>query len=311
MRYYGNKEKFVQEILDAMPKNFNRYLELCAGTATVARRLVSRGVKREVVEMDRGQVALLVVIRDRPQELIRAMYNLKYSSTVYELAKQIRDGGYNCDDLLIAAVAKKVIIDFSYNSACGSYRNPQFGKSDFDKMLNEKQYVTSYFRNVPSDIMSTSAGLQGVEILQGDMMDYLNKLSDPNLFCFCDPPYRPAVRSAKHLGYDIDMSEEKHEKFLEALVMLRDQNKLNAKMMICGYVDWSNLKDDLYVRKLLPLGFKLVIIKETYLPAIIRNGMNKTRNKAIECVFVNYDDSRAKNYGSDAVYTYKSVYGKE
>lgn len=313
-KYYGNKGRFGSEIRAAMPSSFNKYLELCGGIASVARTIIPPSVERTVVEKDTGQVSLLKVTRDKPVELLQAMQKIPYSRDYFDYAGDIRDSGYaGCDDLL-KAVVKKVLTDMSYNAACKSYRNIDLHVEDDTKdkikhFIKAQQFRERYYRQLAPDIMRMSSELKGIDIICDDLMNHLDKLDDEDLFVMIDPPYRPAVRQAKKIGYDVDMSDNQHYDFLEKMKLMDEQGKLNAKVMIFGYVE-EELQNDLYCQYLLSMGFRLIYLKDIYLPRIVRGKMNKRKTVKTECIFINYNDCMEKDFVTeDRIYTYDKVFG--
>lgn len=316
-KYYGNKGRFRAEIRAVMPLRFDSYLELCGGLASVARTIIPSGINRTVVEKDPGMVALLTVTRDKPEEFANAMSKIPYSRESFEIAEDIKNSGYVECSPIVAAVAKKILTEMSYNAACNSYRDIDKHEEDenerdrLHQYMKAKKYRERYYRQIVPDIFKMSAELQDIDIVHDDFMNYLVKLDDEARFVLIDPPYRPAVRQAKH-GYDVDMTDTDHIRFMQELLRIHSDGKLRAKVMIFGYVE-ENLTEDLYCRCLLPLGFRLIFLKDIYLPKIFRDGMGmgKKKTKKYECIFINYDDCVEQDYitEEDRVFTYDRVFG--
>ena len=293
---------------------FTSYLELCGGLASVARTVIPSGIKRTVVEKDPGMVALLTVTRDRPEEFADAMSKIPYCRESYELAEEIRNQGYvACDDLMMA-VSKKILTEMSYNAGCGSYRDIDKHEEDENERerlkyyLRAQKYRERYYRQIVPDIFKMSEELQDIDIVHDDFMNYLVKLDDEARFVLIDPPYRPAVRQTKH-GYDVDMTDTDHIRFMQELLRIHSDGKLRAKVMIFGYVE-ENLTEDPYCRYLLPIGFRLIFLKDIYLPRIVREGMDRKKTRKYECIFINYDECMEQDYVTeDRVFNYEKVFG--
>jgi site-specific DNA-adenine methylase len=315
IKYYGNKASLLNNIRAAMPKEFEKYLELCSGTAPVARKLILPGINSTIVDKDRGVVAMLQISKSDPEAFIDAMRRVPYTRDSFELAQSIRDGGYNCSEL-IAAVAKKSLIDMSFNGACHTYRDIDRHAEDEDEPKRLKYFLLAqqmrerYYRQIAPDIKSFSEELQKVDnIVCDDFFNWLDRLNDSDQFVFIDPPYRPAVRQAKKIGYDQDMSENAHFEMVQKFKWLYQNNRLKSKVMICGYVQ-EDLVNDMYCQYLLPIGFKLIFLKEIYLPKIFRAGMDKHKQKRYECIFINYEDTFEKDFvPSERIYDYQKVFG--
>lgn len=312
-KYYGNKGRFRAEIRAFMPTQFSNYLELCGGLASVARTIIPSGIKRTVVEKDPGMVAMLKVTRDNPDEFANAMSKIPYSRESFELAEDIKNSGYVECSPMVAAVAKKILTEMSYNAACGSYRDIDKREEDenerdrLHQYMKAQKYRERYYRQIVPDIFKMSEELQGINIVQDDFMNHLGKLEDEKSFVFIDPPYRPAVRQAKH-GYDVDMTDTEHIRFMEELRRIHSEANLKAKVMIFGYVE-ENLTEDPYCRYLLPIGFRLIFLKDVYLPRVVREGMDRKKTKKYECIFINYDECMEQDYVTeDRVFTYDKIF---
>ena len=267
IKYYGNKASLLNNIRAAMPKEFGKYLELCSGTAPVARKLILPGINSTIVDKDRGVVDMLQISTSDPEAFIDAMRRVPYTRDSFELAKSIRDGGYNCSEL-IAAVAKKSLIDMSFNGACHTYRDIDRHAEDEDEPKRLKYFLLAqqmrkrYYRQIAPDIKSFSEELQKVDnIVCDDFFNWLDRLNDSDQFVFIDPPYRPSVRQAKKIGYDEELSESDHLAFVQEMKRLHQDNRLKSKVIICGYVEETRV-NDMYCQDLLSIGFKLVLLKE-------------------------------------------------
>ena len=89
-KYYGNKHGMVAAIRAAAPTQPGEYLELCAGIATVARKVVNHSVPRVIVEKDHGQATLLQQVEKNPKEVAVRLQELGYSRDVFEKAVDMK-----------------------------------------------------------------------------------------------------------------------------------------------------------------------------------------------------------------------------
>lgn len=289
MKYFGSKEKYVDKYMLLTPNDgYGSSLELCAGTATFSRK-VAVSDKKIAVEKDPGQAALLRVIRDNPADLISAVNKLPYSPEVFDDASIIRSQAYVGYSDLEKAVAKKVLIDYSFNSMGITYRNVDKGCETLEDILYSQKFKYSLRSKNLISIMSDSSTLQGVDIIEDDMFNHLHRLNDPSLWTFIDSPYRWKLRGAKK-GYDLEWDDNMHRKLLSSLTDMYMNHTLKSKLIICCYVDMNDLRNDMYCQALMPLGFKLVVIAKAYRPRIIKaNTKEKIKPVVMECVFINYD----------------------
>lgn len=317
-KYYGNKNKMVAAIRAAIPSQYNEYLELCAGIATVARKVIDSSVPRTVVEKDHGQAILLKQVQQNPLEVASRLIELGYSRDVFDDALEMKQRNYEgCSELEIA-VYRKILTDQSYNTTCSSYRDIDQGIDDsIDLLIRANKIRERYFRQLLSDCCTFSEEMSGIEIVEGDMFDHLEKLDNPNLFCTIDPPYEPSKRSAGQKGYDQDWSDGTHQRLMENLYKQYLHKKLNAKIMICCYVNLSDLKNDLYCRYLLRMGFTLYLLQDAYLPQIYSKKIKdkieslkkeRKKKKVVECVFINYEPIAQGIVVPERIIKYKDVF---
>jgi len=305
MKLFGCKEKLADCYRQLAPADgYESSLELCAGTAVFSRR-VSVASEKVAVEKDPGQAALLRVIKDNPVGLIEAMDKINYCPEIFDDAVTIREQGYQGYSDLEKAVAKKVLIEFSYNSTGVSFRDVDKGDTLEDLTRARKFKSSIRNSNMPS-ILSDSIGLQGINIVEDDMFNYLDKLGDESTWCFIDSPYLWSLRSSKK-GYDIEWSNELHEELLNQLQALYHNDRLKSKVMICCYVDMGDLKNDMYCQALMKIGFKLVVVAKVYRPRIIKaNTKKRIKPEVMECVFINYDPIVEDDMKT---FTYSEIFG--
>ena len=318
-KYYGNKNKMVAAIRAAIPSQYNEYLELCAGIAAVARKVIDSNIPRTIVEKDHGQATLLKQVQQNPVEIALRLKELGYSRDVFDDALEMKKRNYEGCSKIETAVYRKILTDQSYNASCSCYRDIDKGCDDsIDLLISANRSRERYLRQILPDCCTFSEEMQGIEIIEGDMFDYLGKLDDSNLFCTIDPPYEPSKRSAGQKGYDQDWSDGMHLRLMEALYKQYLHKKLNAKVMIFCYVNLEDLQSDIYCRYLMRMGFTLYLLKDVYLPQIYSkkikdkiDNLEKTRKKkkVVECIFINYEPIAKGIVVPERVIKYEDVFG--
>lgn len=308
MKYFGSKASMINLLRGMIPADgFDSYLELCAGSAAICREIIPASQPRTIVEADVGQAKLLEYMRDYPVSLATEVLMRGYSREAFEEALELKKTGYiGCNDKDIA-VARLQMLEMSFNSTCESFRDIDKGdQDDFHIAIDAEKYRERFNRRLLADCQRVSDQLQGVEIIKDDMMGYLSLLNDNRLFCSIDPPYRPSLRSAGKRGYDIDWEETDHSRFLQELIKLNRAEKLNAKVLIFGYVERQDLTKDLYCTALLPEGFTLYFLKDVYLPGIFSaRRTERKKQKQVECVFINYEPIESGIVTRDRIVTFE------
>lgn len=310
--YYGGKNKMIGEIMAVSPIRYEKYVELCAGNANVARKMIS-GVPKSIVEFDIGQATFLQQVRDNPIELVMGIIEKGYSRDAFETALENQTANYVGMSQNEIATDRGVLLLESYNASCNSYRNIDSDCVDDIKSFVKAQKMRRKFEtHLLRDICRMSEELSDTQIIYGNMMDYLYFLEDEDSWVNIDPPYRPKLRSAGKKGYNKDWTEELHLEFCEKLKQMYEDGRLNAKVSISCYVD-ENLKEDMYCKYLLSCGFRLVFLKQVYLPKICTdNQKTHKKTKVYECMFTNYDDMAAPSrFGDEQIYTFNDVFVNE
>jgi site-specific DNA-adenine methylase len=230
---------------------------------------------------------------------------------VFEEALDMKKQNYHgCSDIE-TAVYRKILTDQSYNAMCMTYRDIDKG-DDVYVAIKAAQYRNRYTRQILPDCSSLSQELQGINIIEGDMFDYVEQLKNPGLWCTIDPPYRPSARAAGKKGYDQDWSEVTHQRLMEELWSMHMQQELKAKIMIFCYANLADLQNDLYCRYLLKMGFDLYLLKDIYLPKICSRRVHSKKKKMnTECIFINYEPVGGDIVGQGRRFTVKDVYGSD
>jgi site-specific DNA-adenine methylase len=301
----------VRIIRAAAPSDYSNYLELCAGIATVARKIADNHVPRTVVEKDHGQAELLKQVKTEPYELAERLFKLGYSRDVFEYALEMKTHKYYGCSSVETAMCRKILTDQSMNDNTINYRNIDKGADDdISLMIGAMKYRERYLRQIFPDCAAFSQEMQGITVIEGDMFDYLNRLCEPELWCTVDPPYRPDVRNAGMKGYDEDWEESTHLKLMEELYNMYLNNKLKAKVLICCYVDLDDMQGDVYCRYLMRMGFKLYLLQDVYRPTINSDQVKmKHKSRATECVFINYEPVAGDIVEPERMFTYEDVFG--
>lgn len=312
--YYGKKDSMLPDIMRMLPGEFTIGVETCGGTCTVATNIL-KGMnlkKIVVIEKDKGMATFLKVVQNNSVGLYEELKNSEYCMEEYEEAECFR-GDNNlftgCPSVKIAAAVYK-IINFSFNSVSkgNNYRAIE-NEGDMESTLLNMKTGRRYKNDILKNIILGSEGLQGINIIEGDMFDNMDFWKNPECFIFCDPPYRPDLRTAK-TAYSTDWKESLHNKLCEEIEKLEKCGQLKAKVMICGYVE-KDLTQDLYCKKLLRLGFTLYQLKETHLPTINSpQCKRKKKTEAMECVWINYQPIGPECITEDRIFTYEKVFGK-
>ena len=231
IRYPGSKWSLARCIIDHFPAGYENmvYLEPFAGSGAVFFNKMP-GAVETINDMDSDVVNLFRVLRERPDDLKRALELTPYSREEYDLAFE------PCEDPLEKArrfmVRTTQAIGAKMDGKCGWRNHKQI-----------KIGGTACKWNGITDTIDTAARrLKGdtthlVQIERMDALRLIRRYNTPEALMYLDPPYVRSTRKSGRL-YRHEMTNDQHQELLEIITHTR------AKVVVSGYVN------DLYERYL-------------------------------------------------------------
>lgn len=224
--YYGSKGRLAPLIAGLLPKH-RVYLEPFAGSAAVL--FAKAPSPHEVlVDLDANVTTFFQVLRDRPDELARAVQLTPYSREEY-YAAAIRDVEL---DELERARRFFVRTNQSYN---GAGAGKAHGCSWSNGMRRgSSQAVT--VADVADRLLEHAGRLRRVVIENRSALDVLPKYDAPDVAVYADPPYLGATRSSldparrRTSDYAHDLTaEEQHRALADVLASMK------SAVILSGY----------------------------------------------------------------------------
>lgn len=290
---------------------FKKSWETNAGTLAFTNNvLAGLGLeKMYATEIESGMFNLLKVCKEQPVALATALMQTLYAMEEFEQAQEQEKQEYEGMTDLEIAVAKYVLLRQSFNGLGTTYRDIDKGREDDIFCWRDAQRQRDKYMRQALQVIEYSQALQNVELIHADMLDYFDEFAaDSSMFIYSDIPYTNNLRSNKL--YKVDTDRAWHERFAKKLAEMTRRGRLNAKMMLCNYVN-ENLQADLYCQELLKEGWTLYLIKDVFRPTVIReNSKKRKKNRAVEAVFLNYKPINPI-VGNERVFTYLDVFGKK
>lgn len=215
LRYPGSKWNLASRIVSMMPEH-KSYLEPFFGSGAV---LFTKPLSpmETINDLDDEIVNLFQVIRDRPDELARAMKYTPYARKEYD----------NCflatpDDPIekarVLLVKSLQSHGFRITEKCG-WKNDVQGR--------ERAYCVKHFNEIPDIIEEVTQRLKQVQIEHMDAVELIKRFDYENVLIYLDPPYVLSTRTRKQ--YRHEMTDADHIRLLETIVNSK------AKVMISGY----------------------------------------------------------------------------
>jgi len=230
--YYGGKAshaKHLLPILEAIPHT--HYVEAFGGLAALL--LNKRPVKVEVYnDVDGALVALMRVVRERPEELAYQVGLTPYARDEYKYCQQILKEG-KADELEMARAAWSML-KMTFNSTLTSGGFSTGGMARTSSIAKEFHNTSSFYR--------VGARLKDV-IIENTSWEQVFELHDkPGALLYLDPPYHPNTRTSR--GYRFEWSRSRHLAFVEKIVGAK------AAVVVSGYdhPDYYSLEDAGWVR---------------------------------------------------------------
>lgn len=214
LRYPGSKARIAPWIAAHFPPH-RIYVEPFAGSLTVL--CSKRPAAVEIAnDLDREVITFWQVLRDRPEELARALALTPWSRVEYRLADE------STDEPLEQARRLVVRCWQSVGRASGL-------RSGWKLDLRSNSPACSVWQNLPRRIVAVARRLQGVTLECRPALELIERLQEPEVLLYCDPPYPLVTRDRAY--YTQEMSDADHAALLERL------DAHPASILLSGYAN--------------------------------------------------------------------------
>ncbi|MGY0168425.1 DNA adenine methylase [Lactococcus petauri] len=213
LNYPGSKWGSAELIIDLMPEH-KSYLELFAGSLAVFFNK-SKDTLETVNDIDGRLVNLWKIMRDRSEELQRAVHMTLYSREEYEISKEISEN--ELEDARRMLVRCWFAVGGKTNADVGFRRNISWNGP----------YNTYEWSTMPIRIQQAADRLKNAQIERKDAVVLLKEMNDKDTLVYADPPYLHETRKSKH--YTNEMDKTQHVELLKAL------KKHKGPVILSGY----------------------------------------------------------------------------
>lgn len=232
VRYHGGKWMLAEWIIAHQPK-CRIYVEPFGGAGSVLLRR-PRAYAEVYNDLDASMVNLFRVVRDRGEDLVRALELTPYSRAEYRATFQ------PCPDDPVEWARRTVARSFM---GFGSNALQDSVLSGFRQTSNRSGTTPAHdWRNYPDRLTATIERLRGVVIEQRDALEVIAAQDTPDTLFYCDPPYVFSTRALKKMhgrhGYNHELTDEQHRALAEVLTGVA------GMVVLSGY--HSPLYDELY-----------------------------------------------------------------
>lgn len=218
LTYYGGKQKLAAQIVPWIPAH-RVYLEPFAGGAAVL--FAKPRADRETINDSDGRVvAFWRTLRDRPDELARAIELTPYSRAEWQ---DCHRNETPADDV---EIARRFLVDIDQ-----SYARTGENWSPPSVLLDRRgRWQPGVWENLPSKLVAAATRLRGIALEHGDGCKLIERFDQAGAVIYCDPPYPVATRLEPNKGYHHDDDGELWPRLLEVLAGVR-----HAAVILSGY----------------------------------------------------------------------------
>lgn len=221
-KYPGSKWSIAEWIVAHFPVGYEKmvYLEPFAGSGAVF-FTKNPGVNETINDLDGDVVNLFRVLREQPDELVRALDYTPYSREEYDLSFEPTD--------IPLEKARRFMIRTT--QGIGSKLRT---KSGWQAPIQDKVGGnTCKWNGLSGTIYEAASRLKGsttnlVHIEHTDALRLMKRYNRPEVLMYIDPPYLMDTRKSGR-QYVHEMTDEQHLELLETIV------KSRAKIVVSGY----------------------------------------------------------------------------
>lgn len=212
-KYPGGKSKIEGWVRRRFPPH-DRYVEAFAGSASI---LINkpRCASEWLIERDAAQATLLRVLCDHTAAFVARLSGLRHRRDTFDEAKaRLRRGEWGDDLDLAVLVYLRRQLSWAGEGGTYSYRS--------------RRELDAWWARRLERLPLVGARLAGVQVIEGDALEWIPLLDGPETLTYCDPPYVWSSRT-EHRAYRHEMTDDDHARLLEIL------DRSAGKVAISGY----------------------------------------------------------------------------
>lgn len=216
LRWHGGKWRLAPWIIDNLPPH-RTYVEPYGGAASVLIRK-PRSYAEVYNDLDGDVVNLFQVLRERPDDLARAVALTPYAEEEFRLSKR----GDNVDPL---ERARRLCV----RSWMGHGANAATSRAGFRRDTKRRGTVAATdWHRFPLAVSEVAERFRGVVIEQREAALVMGHHDSPETLHYVDPPYPAGTRDVGR-DYRHEMSDLNHEELAETL------KGLKGMVVLSGY----------------------------------------------------------------------------
>ena len=213
LNYPGSKWSSAEIIINLFPEH-KSYLEPFAGSLAVFFNK-PKAILETINDIDGRLVNLWKVMRNQPDELMRAAHMTLYSREEYELSKSIAENPL--EDARRMLVRCWFAVGGKTNADVGFRRNISWNGP----------YNTYEWSDMPNRIQAAAERLKDAQIERKDALVLLKEMNDKDTLVYADPPYLHETRVSRHYANEVDTAYH-----IDLLDILKDYK---GHVILSGY----------------------------------------------------------------------------
>lgn len=265
--YYGGKVAYADRIVSMIPEH-GHYIEPFGGSASVLLNKVPSRIET-YNDLDNDVVTFFRVLRETPQDLIRALELTPWSRTEFNLAR------FLTNEISDLERARRFYVRVRQGFNAIPRLRSNGWKYSIDASARSQSCTDTWQRHL-HDLELVAKRFLSVQIECSNGLDLIKRMDRDDTFFYIDPPYVLSSRSLKssrnqNLAYVHEMEDSDHELLAEVL------GNCKGKILLSGY------SSDLY--KTLFKDWNCIHFKS--------RAINSSKAKRTETVWLNYDPPQA------------------
>jgi DNA adenine methylase len=223
VKIHGGKSYHQSWVLENFPDDYEQYtyVEPCCGGASVCLNKKRSRVEEVINDIHPGLVAIFKALRDEPKEFVSRLRKIGYRQSSFLKALE------RCNEKLEDYV-ETGIVEYTIRRMSRGGMKKAFAWSD--RTRGGQPGDVNAWKTMLKQLPLIAQRLQGVRILNRDLIEILKVWDEPNTLFYIDPPYLPSTRTKGSTEvYDYEMSVDDHIKMLKTVMDLK------GKVLLSGY----------------------------------------------------------------------------
>lgn len=265
VKRHGGKYYLARQIVDLMPPH-GAYLEPFVGGGSVL--LNKRRAEREVaVDTNPGLILVWQVLAECGSDLIHRLRGLTYGRWAWDWAGEVLSQGKSTPSSPhLERIERAAAVVVRHRMSRGGL-GKTFGESTRQRG-GQNEYANSWATFL-AQLTAICQRVRGVRFEHADGVAACGSDHTADTLIYADPPYLRATRTARDAYGEDEMTDEQHERLLQAITRTR------ARVMISHY------RCDLYDAAL--ADWRRV---EWDMPN--HSGQGRSKQRRVECLWMNF-----------------------